>query len=89
MKTLIRLKSACHRTQLNKYLRPQQTFSFASFDDLRNDAPFALQKIGFPGSVGMVNSNWGFYGQDTWKVARNLTLSAGLTLRLQHRLERT
>ena len=64
--------------QLNEFLRPQQTFSFASFNDLRNDAPFVLQKIGFPGSVGMVNSNWGFYGQDNWKIARNLMLSLGL-----------
>ena len=64
--------------QLTEYLRPQQTFSFASFHDLINDAPFVLQKIGFPSSVGITNSNFGFYGQDDWKVTRNLTLSLGL-----------
>jgi hypothetical protein len=64
--------------QLNEWLRPQQTFYFASFNDLVNDAPFVLGKIGFPGSVGIVNSNWGFYAQDNWKVTRNLTLSMGL-----------
>ncbi len=64
--------------QLNEYLRPQQTFDFASFNDLRNDAPFVLQKIGFPSSVGIVNQNWGFYGQDSWKISRNLSLTLGL-----------
>jgi hypothetical protein len=64
--------------QLNELLHSQQVFSFASFHDLLNDAPFVLNKIGFPNSVGVVNSNWGFYGQDDWKVTRNLTLNLGL-----------
>ena len=64
--------------QLNEYLRPQQTFDFASFNDLLNDAPFVLQKIGFPSSVGIVDQNWGFYGQDSWKVSRKLTVTLGL-----------
>ncbi|MFZ0886556.1 MAG: carboxypeptidase-like regulatory domain-containing protein, partial [Candidatus Acidiferrales bacterium] len=45
----------------NEWLRPQQTFSFASFHDLENDAPFVLSKIGFPGFLGIRNSNWDFY----------------------------
>ncbi|HZP02371.1 MAG TPA: carboxypeptidase regulatory-like domain-containing protein [Terriglobia bacterium] len=72
--------------QLNEFLRPQQTFYFAGanifqpnpFHDFLNDAPFVLGKIGFPGPAGIVNSNWGFYGQDDWKVTRKLTLSLGL-----------
>ncbi len=72
--------------QLNEFLRPQQTFLFGGaniffpnpFHDFLNDSPFVLQKIGFPGPAGIVNSNWGFYGQDDWKITRRLTLSLGL-----------
>ncbi len=62
----------------NEWLRPQQTFSFASFHDLENDAPFVLSKIGFPGFLGIRNSNWDFYIQDDWRVTRKLTLNLGL-----------
>ena len=64
--------------QLNEWLRPQQTYYFASFHDLETDNPFVLSKIGFPGFVGITNSNWGFYAQDNWKVARGLTLNLGV-----------
>lgn len=64
--------------RLNEWLRPQQTYDFASFSDLENDNPFVLQKNGFPGFVGIRNSNWDFYGQDDWRVTRKLTLNLGL-----------
>jgi len=64
--------------RLNEWLRPQQTFDFGSFSDLENDRPFVLQKIGFPGFVGVNNSNWDFYVQDDWKVTRRLTFNLGL-----------
>jgi hypothetical protein len=64
--------------QLNESLRPQQTYDFASFGDLESDNPFVLAKIGFPGSVGVVNTNWDFYLQDDWKITRRLTLNLGL-----------
>ena len=72
--------------QLNEFLRPQQTFLFGGaniffpnpFQQFLNDNAFVLQKIGFPGPAGIVSSNWGFYGQDDWKITRKLTLSLGL-----------
>jgi hypothetical protein len=62
----------------DEWLRPNQTFEFGSFSDLENDRPFVLQKIGFPNFVGIRDSNWGFYGQDDWRVNRKLTLNLGL-----------
>src|SRR5437016_2594416 len=64
--------------RLNEWLRPQQTYYFGSFSDLENDNPFVLAKIGFPGFVGIRNSNWDFYGQDDWKITRKLTFSVAL-----------
>lgn len=64
--------------RLNEWLRPQQTYSFGSISDLQNNNPFVLSKIGFPGFVGIRNSNWDFYAEDDWKVTRKLTLSLGL-----------
>src|SRR5438876_173333 len=42
--------------RLNEWLRPEQVYSFGSFSDLENNNPFVLQKIGFPGFVGVRNS---------------------------------
>jgi hypothetical protein len=64
--------------QLNEALQQQQTYDFASFGDLETGNTFVLQKIGFPGSVGIQNSNWDFYLQDDWKATRRLTLNLGL-----------
>ncbi len=64
--------------RIDEWLRPQQTFSFGSFSDLENDRPFVLQKIGFPGFVGIRNSNWDLYAEDDWRVTSKLTLNLGL-----------
>jgi hypothetical protein len=64
--------------RLNEWLRPQQTYYFGSVSALENDQPFVLGKIGFPGFVGIRNSNWDFYVQDDWRVNRKLTLNLGL-----------
>ncbi|MBZ5653848.1 MAG: TonB-dependent receptor [Acidobacteriia bacterium] len=64
--------------RLNEWLRPQQSYQFGSVSDLLSDNPFVLQKIGFPGFVGIRNSNWDFYLQDDWKVTRKLTVNLGL-----------
>jgi hypothetical protein len=64
--------------RFNEAPRVQQSYSFASFSDLENNIPFVLQKIGFPGSVGIRNSNWDFYVQDDWRATRKLTLNIGL-----------
>jgi hypothetical protein len=64
--------------RLNEWLRPEQTYDFASFSDLEKDNPFVLQKIGFPNFIGMRNSNWDFYVQDDWRVNRKVTLNLGL-----------
>lgn len=64
--------------QLNEWLRPQQTYDFASFPNLEDDVPFVLAKNGFPNFVGVANTNWDFYFQDDWRVTRRLTLNLGL-----------
>jgi hypothetical protein len=62
----------------SEWLRPLQSYQFASFSDLEHNAPFVLQKIGFPGFVGTRSSNWDFYVQDDWRVNRKLALNLGL-----------
>jgi hypothetical protein len=74
----LRFGAQVRANRLNEWLRPQQTFEFGSFSDLENDRPFDLQKIGYPGFVGVRDSNWDFYVQDDWKVTRKLTLNLGL-----------
>lgn len=72
--------------QLNEWLRPQQTFEFGGanifqpnpFGAFLSDAPFVLSKIGFPGFVGVTDSNWDFYVQDDWKLTAHLTVNLGL-----------
>jgi Carboxypeptidase regulatory-like domain/TonB dependent receptor len=64
--------------RLNEWLRSQQTFEFGSFANLEQDQPFVLSKIGFPGFVGVRNSDWDFYIQDDWRVNSKFTLNLGL-----------
>jgi hypothetical protein len=59
-------------------LSPLQSYQFASVGDLENDAPFALQKNGFAGSLGLHNSEYDGYVQDNWHVTHNLVLNVGM-----------
>jgi hypothetical protein len=62
----------------NEWLKPEQTYSYASFSDLENNSPFVLSKNGFPGFLGNRNSDWDAYVQDNWHVNRKLVLNLGL-----------
>jgi hypothetical protein len=74
----LKLGTQIRVNRLNEWLRPQQTYYFGSFSDLENNNPFVLAKIGFPGFVGIRNSNWHFYVQDDWRVTRKFTVNLGL-----------
>lgn len=64
--------------RLNTWLRPIETYSYASFGDLENNNPFVLQKQGTPGSIDNRDSNWDVYAQDDWRVNHTLVLNIGL-----------
>jgi hypothetical protein len=66
--------------RLDEWLRPQQEFQFGSFSDLENDRPFVLSKLGFPGFIGVRNSNWDVYGEDDWRITRRLTVNLGVRI---------
>jgi len=74
----LRFGAQIHFNRIDEWLRPQQEFAFGDFSDLENDRPFTLQKIGFPGFVGVRNSNWDLYAQDDWRATSKLTLNLGL-----------
>ena len=64
--------------QLNTWTKEQQTYDYASFSDLENNAPFVLAKIGFPGFLGIKDTDWAFYVQNNWRVNRKLVFNLGL-----------
>ncbi len=64
--------------RLDEYLRQYQNYEFASFSNLEDDVPFALEKIGYPGFASVHDSNWDFYAEDDWRVTRELTVNVGL-----------
>jgi hypothetical protein len=77
-KHTVKFGTAIRVNRLNEWLRPQQTFDFPSISALEQDQPFVLQKIGFPGFVGVRNSNWAVHFQDDWKINHHLSLNLGL-----------
>jgi hypothetical protein len=74
----IKFGTQIRANRLDEYLRPVQSYQFASFSDLENNRPFVLQKIGFPGFVGVQNSNWDFYAEDDWRVTPKLSVNLGI-----------
>jgi hypothetical protein len=74
----IRFGTHIQFNRINEWLRPLQSYTFGSFSNLENDQPFTLEKIGFPGFVGVRNNNWDLYAEDDWRVSSKLTLNVGL-----------
>ncbi|HEU5402081.1 MAG TPA: carboxypeptidase regulatory-like domain-containing protein [Terriglobales bacterium] len=74
----LRFGAQIRLNRFNEALRPQQTYYYADFTSLLRNEPFVIAKNGFPGSVGIKNSNWDFYVQDDWRATRKLTLNIGL-----------
>ena len=64
--------------RLSTWLRPIESYDYYSFQSLETNSPFVLQKNGTPGFIGNADSNWDVYGQDDWRVNRNLTLNLGI-----------
>jgi len=63
---------------IDEWLRPQQEFEFGNFSGLELDQPFILSKIGFPGFLGVRNSNWDLYAEQDWRANSRLTINLGL-----------
>ena len=62
----------------NEYLKPEQVYDYASFSDLEHNNPFVLQKEGYPGFIGIRDTNWDVYFQDNWRLNRRLVVNLGL-----------
>lgn len=62
----------------NAFLKPEQAYDYASISDLENNNPFVFQKIGYPGFLGIRDTNYDFYVQDNWRVNSRLVLNAGV-----------
>ena len=59
-------------------LAPFQSYQYYTISDLENNNPFALQKVGYAGSLGIHNGEYDFYAQDNWHVTRKLVLNLGV-----------
>ncbi len=57
--------------------KPQTTLQFASLTDFRNNSPFIISTGGNP-LLNYANENFGFFGQDDWKIHPRLTLNLGI-----------
>jgi hypothetical protein len=55
----------------------QDTLTFFGANDIANNAPFVIARNGNP-RLDYANENFGFFGQDDWKVNSRLTLNLGL-----------
>ncbi|HEX4156493.1 MAG TPA: carboxypeptidase regulatory-like domain-containing protein [Acidobacteriaceae bacterium] len=62
----------------SEWLKPMQTYDYASFSDLENNNTFVLAKNGYPGFLGIHDSDWDFYAQDNWRVNHKLVLNLGV-----------
>lgn len=57
--------------------KTQTTLQFASLADFKTNSPFIISTGGNP-LLHYANENFGFFGQDDWKIHRRLTLNLGL-----------
>lgn len=55
----------------------QDTLTFFSMNDFRNNAPFVISRGGHP-ELNFANENFSFFAQDDWKAHPRLTLNLGL-----------
>ena len=56
----------------------QQVSIFGSLSNVLANSVLEAAVISRTADVQMITSNWSFFAQDTWKLARNLTLTYGL-----------
>lgn len=55
----------------------QNTLTYFSYDDLRNNAPFIIARNGNP-ELNYANENYSFFANDDWKAHPRLSLNLGL-----------
>lgn len=55
----------------------QNTLTYFSMNDLRNNAPFIIARAGHP-ELNYANENFSFFANDDWKAHPRLTLNLGL-----------
>lgn len=57
--------------------KTQTTLQYASLADFKTNSPFIISQAGHP-MLHYANENFGFFGQDDWKVHPRLTLNLGV-----------